>query len=71
MRKRFHDASADKMTCRPSLWYKKHRRGESALMLVCARLCYVAGPQWGAKHYMDMEYLKELDLQNEADIIAG
>ncbi|KXL52210.1 transposase, mutator family [Anaerotignum neopropionicum] len=45
--------------------------GQSALMLVCARLRHVAGTQWGAKRYMNMEHLKELDLQHESDIIAG
>ena len=45
--------------------------GQSALMLVCARLRHVAGTQWGAKLYMNMEHLKELDLQNQSDIIAN
>ncbi len=31
--------------------------GESALMLVCARLRYVAGSQWGNKKYMSMKHL--------------
>ncbi|SHO48703.1 IS256 family transposase [Anaerocolumna xylanovorans] len=44
--------------------------GQSALMLVCARLRHVAGTQWGTKRYMIMEHLKELDLQNQSDIIA-
>jgi hypothetical protein len=45
--------------------------GQSALMLVCARLRHVAGTQWGIKHYMNMEHLKELDLQNQSYVIAG
>ncbi len=45
--------------------------GQSALMLVCARLRHVAGTQWGTKRYMNMEYLKVLYLQNQSDIIAG
>ena len=45
--------------------------GQSALMLVCARLRHVAGTQWGTKLYMNMDHLKELDLQNQSDIIAG
>ena len=45
--------------------------GQSALMLVCARLRHVAGTQWGTKRYMNMEHLKELDLQSQSDIIAG
>ena len=32
--------------------------GNSALMLVCARLRHVAGSQWGNKKYMDMKHLK-------------
>ena len=32
--------------------------GNSALMLVCARLRHVAGTQWGNKKYMNMRYLK-------------
>jgi transposase-like protein len=31
--------------------------GNSALMLVCARLRYVAGSKWGLKRYMNMELL--------------
>ena len=31
--------------------------GNSALMLVCARLRYVAGSQWGNKMYMSMKHL--------------
>ena len=31
--------------------------GNSALMLVCARLRYVAGTQWGNKKYMNMKHL--------------
>lgn len=45
--------------------------GQSALMLVCARLRHVAGTQWGTKRYMNMEHLKEMDIQNQSDIIAG
>ena len=39
--------------------------GNSALMLVCARLRHVAGTQWGSKKYMCM---KHLEMQEE---IAG
>ena len=42
--------------------------GNSALMLVCARLCYVAGTQWGNKKYMNMMHLEV----NEENIsVAG
>lgn len=44
--------------------------GQSALMLVCARLRRVEGTQWGDKSYMNMEHLAELYIQNEADNIA-
>jgi len=33
--------------------------GQSALMLVAARLRYVAGSKWGMRRYMNMERLKE------------
>jgi putative transposase len=32
--------------------------GSSALMLVCARLRYVAGREWGTKRYLNMELLQ-------------
>jgi transposase-like protein len=32
--------------------------GNSALMLVCARLRHVAGTQWGTKRYMNMKHLE-------------
>ena len=34
--------------------------GNSALMLVCARLRHVAGTQWGNKKYMNMKHLEEV-----------
>ncbi len=33
--------------------------GNSALMLVCARLSHVVGSQWGNKKYMNMKHLEE------------
>lgn len=33
--------------------------GKSALMLVCARLRYVSGKEWGSKRYLGMKYLTE------------
>jgi len=42
--------------------------GNSALMLVCARLRHVAGSQWGNKKYMNMKHLESADL---SDSIAG
>ena len=32
--------------------------GNSALMLVCARLRHVGGTQWGNKKYMNMKHLE-------------
>ena len=45
--------------------------GESALMLVCARLRHVAGSAWGAKRYLNMEHLRLMMLSQEEEIIAG
>lgn len=45
--------------------------GQSALMLVCARLRHVAGTQWGVKLYMNMDHLYEMDIHEESEIIAG
>ena len=42
--------------------------GNSALMLVCARLRHVAGTQWGNKKYMNM---KHLDAAADNSLIAG
>ena len=35
--------------------------GESALMLVCARLRHVTGTKWGVKRYMSMKSLEQMD----------
>ena len=35
--------------------------GQSALMLVCARLRYIAGTDWGAKRYLNMQHLFEME----------
>ena len=35
--------------------------GQSALMLVCARLRYVSGTDWGAKRYLNMQHLFEME----------
>ncbi len=39
--------------------------GNSALMLVCARLRHVAGSDWGTKRYMNMDHLLELDVAHD------
>jgi len=43
--------------------------GNSALMLVCARLRHVAGTQWGNKKYMSMKHLENAGFL--PDSIAG
>lgn len=35
--------------------------GKSALMLVCARLRYVSGKDWGTKRYLCMKFLYETE----------
>ena len=35
--------------------------GQSALMLVCTRLSYIAGTDWGAKRYLNMQHLFEME----------
>ena len=35
--------------------------GNSALVLVCARLRHVAGTQWGSKKYMNMKHLEVME----------
>lgn len=37
--------------------------GKSALMLVCARLRYVSGKDWGTKRYLCMKYLTESQIE--------
>lgn len=32
--------------------------GNAALLLVCARLCNVAGTQWGNKKYINLQHLE-------------
>lgn len=45
--------------------------GQSALMLVCARLRHVAGTQWETKRYMNMDHFTKLTNNQRSDIIAG
>jgi transposase-like protein len=44
--------------------------GNSALMLVCARLRHVSGSSWGTKRYMSMKHFEVAD-SVESDFIAG
>lgn len=41
--------------------------GESALMMVCARLRHVVSTLWGSKKYMDMKHLCVFDMDNLLD----
>ena len=41
--------------------------GNSALMLVCARLRHVAVSEWGSKRYMDMEHLFKIEIEQPAN----
>ena len=43
--------------------------GESALMLVCARLRYVAGHEWGTKRYLNMSHLTSMIITEDGEII--
>lgn len=43
--------------------------GNSALMLVCARLRHVAGSQWGSKKYLNMKHLEYME--SDAGLLAG
>lgn len=45
--------------------------GESALILVSARCRWVAGRDWGTKRYMEMDRLRQLDMEREAQAQAG
>lgn len=40
--------------------------GHSALMLVCARLRYVTGKEWGSKRYLNMDLLKGHEPMSQA-----
>ena len=44
--------------------------GNSALMLVCARLRHVAGSQWGSKRYLNMKHLDYMEIAETVEVIA-
>lgn len=44
--------------------------GQSALILVCARLRHVAAINWGARRYMNMDHLFKAEDDLLSDIIA-
>jgi transposase-like protein len=39
--------------------------GNSALMLVAARLRHIAGTRWSSKRYLDMDLLRELEMEKK------
>ena len=41
--------------------------GNSALMLVCARLRFISASEWGVKTYLNMEHLYELERTRKAE----
>jgi transposase-like protein len=45
--------------------------GHSALMLCAARLRHVAGTQWGSRRYLNMDLLREQDLDQAIDLIEA
>jgi serine/threonine protein kinase len=40
--------------------------GESALMLVAARLRHIAGTKWGSRRYLDLELLEQAETAAQA-----
>ena len=44
--------------------------GQSAMMLVAARLRHVAGTRWGTRQYMDMERLREQEQEEQTTRVA-
>jgi transposase-like protein len=44
--------------------------GQSAWMLVAARLRHIAGTRWGTRRYMDMERLREQRQEEQAAMPA-
>ncbi|MEQ9379871.1 MAG: IS256 family transposase [Pirellulales bacterium] len=45
--------------------------GQSALMLVAARLRHIAGTKWGTRRYLDMDRLSEQNLEQQATQLTG
>lgn len=42
--------------------------GNSALMLVAARLRHIAGTKWSSKRYLNMQLLKELEVEKQFEV---
>jgi hypothetical protein len=43
--------------------------GESALMLVAARLRYVAGTKWGTRRYLSMDKLRAVEVEADPAVV--
>ena len=39
--------------------------GNSALMLIAARLRHIAGTKWGTRRYLNMNLIKEMEVEEE------
>ncbi len=42
--------------------------GNSALMLVAARLRHIAGTKWSTKRYLNMQLLRELEIEKQMEV---
>ena len=45
--------------------------GNSALMLCAARLRHLAGTVWARKRYLNMDLLKDLEMEKEQDFLEA
>ena len=45
--------------------------GQSALMLCAARLRHIAGSKWGQKRYLNMELLKDQELEHQMELASA
>ena len=45
--------------------------GQSALMLCAARLRHIAGSQWGQKRYLNMDLLKDQELEHQMEVASA
>lgn len=45
--------------------------GQSALMLCAARLRHIAGTRWGLKRYLNMQLIKEQDLEEQFEMASA
>ncbi len=43
--------------------------GNSALMLVAARLRHIAGTKWRSKRYLNMQLLREQEVEQQLELV--